>query len=75
LLIGLLPPEGSPLGPIPWDGEILRLPEGAPRSWRNLLTGENVGRCEANDCDSGLLLQAILRNFPVALIGNEIMDT
>ncbi len=74
LLVGLLPPEGSPLGTIPWNGEILRLPEGAPRSWRNLLTGENVRRCEANDCDSGLLLQAIFRNFPVALMGNEITD-
>jgi (1->4)-alpha-D-glucan 1-alpha-D-glucosylmutase len=67
LLGRLLPPSGSPWGAMAWGDEILCLPGGAPQSWRNLLTGENLAS-ETKDRSVGLSLRAIFRNFPVALI-------
>jgi (1->4)-alpha-D-glucan 1-alpha-D-glucosylmutase len=67
LLARLLPPPGSPWGAMTWDDEILCLPGGAPQSWRNLLTGENL-TCEIKARSVGLSLRAIFKNFPVALI-------
>ncbi|MBI1997917.1 MAG: malto-oligosyltrehalose synthase [Deltaproteobacteria bacterium] len=71
LLTRILPPAGSPLAAVRWEEEILRLPNGAPQSWRNTLTGENVPICKATDRRMGLPLQAIFKSFPVALIANE----
>jgi (1->4)-alpha-D-glucan 1-alpha-D-glucosylmutase len=71
LLTRILPPAGSPLAAVRWEEEILRLPNGAPQSWRNMLTGENVPICKATDRRMGLPLQAIFKSFPVALIANE----
>ncbi len=71
LMARLLPSAGSLLGAMPWEDAILRLPDGAPHSWRNTLTGEEIPTCKVDNRSVGLPLQAIFKNFPVALIGNE----
>lgn len=74
LLARLLPPAGSLLGAMPWEKGLVQLPQGAPQSWRNMLTGENVRTCKANARHVGLTLQAVFKIFPVALIGNESLS-
>jgi (1->4)-alpha-D-glucan 1-alpha-D-glucosylmutase len=73
LIAELLPPTSLPLGAMVWEEEILCLPEGAPESWRNTLTGEYIPACETNDRCPGLRLQALFKTFPAALIEQEGM--
>jgi (1->4)-alpha-D-glucan 1-alpha-D-glucosylmutase len=74
LVARLLSAEGPPLRTVRWEDGILPLPQAAPKSWRNTITGEEVSTCKAPDLQPALSLQAIFQNFPVALIENERMD-
>lgn len=53
-----------------WENTVLRLPEDAPRTWRNVLTSEIV-----TDSSSGtrreLQVDQLLCRFPVALLSSE----
>jgi maltooligosyltrehalose synthase len=48
-----------------WRGTSIRLPDGAPRSWRDHLSGETV----AAAADGTLAAGALFRHLPVALLG------
>jgi (1->4)-alpha-D-glucan 1-alpha-D-glucosylmutase len=50
-----------------WDGTALPLPESAPRSWTNALTGENIESQIAGGSRS-LAVSDVLRRFPIALL-------
>jgi len=50
-----------------WDGTALLLPESAPKSWSNALTGERVESRSAGGSDT-LGLSELLTRFPVALL-------
>jgi (1->4)-alpha-D-glucan 1-alpha-D-glucosylmutase len=68
LVVRLLPPEGSPWKGLVSEEEILQLPDHAPPSWRNHLTGETFRAGKASDRRLGLRLGAICKTFPVALL-------
>ena len=56
--------ERWPLGRTAWRDTVLPLPEGAPRSFRNRLTGETVTANAAGTLE----MHAVLNRFPVALL-------
>jgi (1->4)-alpha-D-glucan 1-alpha-D-glucosylmutase len=63
-LIGARVYEGkSPLAEF-WDSTAALLPPGAPRDWRNIVTGEAIELSPENL----LPLSQVLKNFPVALL-------
>jgi (1->4)-alpha-D-glucan 1-alpha-D-glucosylmutase len=74
LLASFLPAAGSSWGAMPWEDEVLRLPDSAPQSWRSILTKETFRACETKDRKAGLPLQAIFKQVPVALIVNDGLD-
>jgi len=47
-----------------WGESRLILPQNAPRNWRNILTGEEIGMPEGK----GLAVSEVLRTCPVALM-------
>jgi len=55
------------LGASAWKSGGIRLPSGAPRLWRNVLTGETV-RTERREGDSIMALAGVLKSFPIALL-------
>jgi (1->4)-alpha-D-glucan 1-alpha-D-glucosylmutase len=55
-----------PLGEAIWEDTALRLPHDAPRSWRNILTGETIEAVQRGD-GWELPLAQVLRRFPVAI--------
>ena len=57
---------GPPVGPV-WDGTWLELPAGAPRVYRNVLTGERV-ETATREGRPVLPLEAAFATFPVALL-------
>src|SRR5581483_4196079 len=61
LLAGLVTEGTVPIGEKVWKTGALALPAGAPRSWRNALTGETVER---------LALRDVFLRCPVALLVN-----
>jgi (1->4)-alpha-D-glucan 1-alpha-D-glucosylmutase len=78
----LLPPLAFPLGEAAWGETCLLLPAAAPARWRNILTGETVQAAAPSPSPAGgpprperqvpaLLLAAVFRNFPVALLAPE----
>src|SRR5579883_1637717 len=69
-----LPPLRLPLGDTVWGDTRLLLPAGAPRRWRNALSGANVdAAAEPPDgaADLALPLGGLLRDCPVALLVGE----
>jgi (1->4)-alpha-D-glucan 1-alpha-D-glucosylmutase len=58
----------APLGEGVWQDTALILPESAPESWRNVLTGEDLKTSLCGDGGKVLYLHRILRRFPVALL-------
>ena len=57
---------GWPLGETTWQDTALTLPAGAPRQWRNVLTG---GSCGASGDNAGeLSLATVIDAFPVAFL-------
>jgi len=50
-----------------WGNGAIRLSRGAPRVWRNVLTGETV-RAEGRGVGCRITLGEILKSFPVALL-------
>lgn len=60
-------PLTAPLDEGVWGDTALTLPDGAPRAWRNVFTGEEV-QAEGGEA---LPLAAIFRSFPVALLEGE----
>ncbi|HUG05198.1 MAG TPA: malto-oligosyltrehalose synthase [Candidatus Limnocylindria bacterium] len=63
-----LPPARPPLGPL-WGTTSLALPPGAPRRWRDELTG-----IERTAKGGALALTDVLATFPVALLVGEPSD-
>jgi len=57
--------EELPLGEGVWQDTVLRLPDGAPRKWKNAFTGESLSLASGT---GGLSLGAVFRSFPVALL-------
>jgi (1->4)-alpha-D-glucan 1-alpha-D-glucosylmutase len=55
-----------PLGEWVWKSSVLRLPDRAPRRWRNALTGEQVDITRGGK--KVLLLSDVLSDLPVALL-------
>ena len=62
-LIGLIEPGDLPLGREVWSDTAVTLPEGAPKDWQNVLTGETI-RFENGRMDAG----ALFGRFPAALM-------
>jgi (1->4)-alpha-D-glucan 1-alpha-D-glucosylmutase len=58
-----LAPEAWPLGKPAWSSSTIRLPAGAPRRWRDQLTGREL----ASD-DGCLHLEELFEHLPVALL-------
>jgi (1->4)-alpha-D-glucan 1-alpha-D-glucosylmutase len=56
---------GLPLGRQVWGDTSLFLPEGAPRQWSNIFTGEKL---KIHTQEEGLSIAGILGKFPVALL-------
>jgi (1->4)-alpha-D-glucan 1-alpha-D-glucosylmutase len=70
LVTRLSPPGEFPLGQKAWGGRSsLVLPEEAPDTWRNVLTGEEL-RVSGGRGKKTLPLHAVFRHFPVALLSN-----
>jgi (1->4)-alpha-D-glucan 1-alpha-D-glucosylmutase len=67
MMTRLVEANRMPLGQETWGNSAIRLPDGAPGSWRNVLTGEAV-KAGTTRGKKWLLLKALLRNFPVALL-------
>ncbi|HSB13840.1 MAG TPA: malto-oligosyltrehalose synthase [Bryobacteraceae bacterium] len=59
-----------PLGERAWSDTALRLPEGAPHSWRDVLSGEIVDVQLREGVRSVLRVRDLLRRFPVAVLTN-----
>jgi (1->4)-alpha-D-glucan 1-alpha-D-glucosylmutase len=66
LVAGLAPPGRFPLGAAAWGGTAVALPEGAPRDWTNVLTGEPVQASEGR-----LLARNLFATLPEALIASR----
>jgi (1->4)-alpha-D-glucan 1-alpha-D-glucosylmutase len=64
----LAPLGRLPLGKAAWQDTVLQLPEGAPDSWQNVLTGERVLATQASDGRRILALADVFKRFPVALL-------
>ena len=62
-----LPDPGSLPGASEWQATALRIPEPAPGSWHNILTGEIIAGDPSPDGKIFTLARA-LQNFPVALL-------
>jgi (1->4)-alpha-D-glucan 1-alpha-D-glucosylmutase len=64
----------APLGPLRmeafWSGSQIALPENAPLSWLNVLTGETLGANRGQKM-SKLPLSDIFRDFPVAVLAGS----
>jgi (1->4)-alpha-D-glucan 1-alpha-D-glucosylmutase len=60
-----------PLGKRAWSDTLLRLPEGAPGFWRDVLSGDKVGTELLDDGCSVLKVGDLLRRFPLALLTNS----
>jgi (1->4)-alpha-D-glucan 1-alpha-D-glucosylmutase len=64
----LLPdPEATPLGERVWGDTAVRLPEGSPQPYRNVLTGRCVSPVNQGD-GVALLAAEIFEDFPIALL-------
>jgi (1->4)-alpha-D-glucan 1-alpha-D-glucosylmutase len=55
-----------PLGPGVWRDTGVELPDGAPRTWRDMFTGKEVSG------DGSLLVKDILDEFPIGLLEGEV---
>ena len=60
----------APLGARAWPDTSLRLPEGAPSSWRDVLSGEDVEAQMSEDGRNVVKVCDLLRRLPVALLTN-----
>jgi (1->4)-alpha-D-glucan 1-alpha-D-glucosylmutase len=60
----------APFGERTWLDTAVRLPEGAPDSWRDVLSGERVTNQVSGDGRPELRVSEVLRRFPVALLTN-----
>ncbi|MEQ8768434.1 MAG: malto-oligosyltrehalose synthase [Planctomycetota bacterium] len=58
--------EGWPLGEAVWSDTAVQLPEGAPREWRDALTGER-----RSGEDGGLRVGSLFEELPGALLAGE----
>ena len=52
-----------PTGLRAWLDTTLVLPAGAPKQWKNIITGESV-----NAADGSLLMSRVMEHFPMALL-------
>jgi (1->4)-alpha-D-glucan 1-alpha-D-glucosylmutase len=66
----LTAPGRAPLGERAWLDTRLTLPEGAPLSWRNVLTGERLDARGSGEGRSQVMARDALNSFPVALLTN-----
>ncbi len=66
----LTAPEQPPLGYSVWGRSLLVLPEGAPRHWRNVFTGERLTAATRHRKRT-LRLSHIFMSFPVALLASD----
>jgi (1->4)-alpha-D-glucan 1-alpha-D-glucosylmutase len=67
----LVGPDRWPVGPNVWGRTALALPRGAPSSWRDALTGDEVGTARSG----GIVpVASALRRFPVALLVADRRD-
>lgn len=66
----LTAPEQPPLGYSVWGRSLLVLPEGAPRHWRNVFTGERL-MAATRHRKRTLRLSRIFASFPVALLASD----
>jgi (1->4)-alpha-D-glucan 1-alpha-D-glucosylmutase len=64
----LAPAGRMPLGKTVWHDTSLHLPAKAPRSWRNVLTGEALSVTAGTDGERVLMLSEVFKQFPVALL-------
>jgi maltooligosyltrehalose synthase len=62
--VGLAPPGRFPIGRDVWAASTLALPPGAPRHWRNVLTGETLTATPGGS----LRIAAVLSKLPVAIL-------
>jgi (1->4)-alpha-D-glucan 1-alpha-D-glucosylmutase len=69
LVTRVVPAGRQPTGEDVWASNALRLPNGAPREWVNVLTGEKL-TVRASGRGSSLALAEIFGKFPVALLAN-----
>jgi (1->4)-alpha-D-glucan 1-alpha-D-glucosylmutase len=67
LLTSLCAPEEPPLGADVWSDTLIMLPQDAPKSWRNVLTGETVKVSRSSETRS-LHLRDVFLSFPVGLL-------
>jgi (1->4)-alpha-D-glucan 1-alpha-D-glucosylmutase len=71
LAMKLSPSAKPPLGKRLWKETLLRLPAGAPSTWHNIFTGEEVVVSDRDGTGQGLFVHEVFRRLPVAfLIGS-----
>src|SRR5579883_580630 len=58
----LVPPGAAPLGTGVWNDTAILLPENAPSTWTNTITGQTIQR------QTSLVVAEVLEHFPVALL-------
>ena len=62
-----------PVGQAVWAETRVRLPAGAPRRWRNVLTGEEVqAEVVGPHGDGAVALGHLFRTFPLALLAGDV---
>ncbi len=66
----LISPEQPPLGYPVWGRSLIELPSGAPRRWRNILTGELLTAATRRRKRT-LRLSNVFATFPVALLASD----
>ncbi len=71
LTVSLVKAGSMPLGARTWAETELVLPGNSPKSWRNVLTGEELAVSASGSAEPVLPLAAVLRRFPVALLYAE----
>ncbi len=64
----LAAPGKMPLGKKVWQDTILQLPETAPDSWQNAITGDRIELADASEGQKGIAVADVLRRFPVAIL-------
>jgi (1->4)-alpha-D-glucan 1-alpha-D-glucosylmutase len=63
----MVSPAQWPLGDAIWQSTSLPLPKNAPKTWRNVLTGEAL-ESHSSGRGSSVMLRDLFRSLPVALL-------
>jgi (1->4)-alpha-D-glucan 1-alpha-D-glucosylmutase len=71
LAMKLSPSDKPPVGKRIWKETLLQLPDGAPDSWQNVFTGEDLNTSDRDKAGRGIYVHEVFRRFSVALLAGS----